>query len=175
MKKLALALLFVLSACGPQKPRISDDLRNRLNAVLEDGSTLDAMAARRASYSDFGQQLQKARYDYNLAAAAWPADFVPQAMEDFNKALIGWELANYLSNAAASGYAEPTEPLFNRYAAIVDYAGQQNLRVKVYPQDDPNVRYRGMKYLTYDNVGSLFSMASGQFKDGQALLLPELK
>lgn len=171
---LILLLLGVALACSLFKPSMSDDLKAKINKVLEDGSTLNAMTEQGVNFSNFGQQLAKTKGDYDLAVAVWPDNVAPETKKAFDQAFIGWNYAYYLWDLKIGDKDTPTEPNINKFDDIISYAGAENLRIEMHDYKFIVENYRGKKYLPFDeNIGILLSIASAHFKEAQQAFLNE--
>ncbi len=168
MKRLAAILFFVLAACAPAKPSFSADLRSRLNTILADGATLTAMTAQGITFSDLSQQLAKAKGDYDLALATpSPKSISPETKTALDQAFTGWTLVHDIWNKKIQDGGGDLGSSDQLFADVVAYAGESNLDITVAPYKT---------FMDYDpTIRVLLSIASGHWKDGQALLLAELK
>lgn len=165
-----------LAGCSALKPQLSQDVRDRLDKLLQDGSTLTAQTAQGVNFADFSQQLALTEGDYSLASAVWPKDFSPEIQTSFNRAFEGWDLAHYLWNAKIQQLDPPTEPNVNKYSEIVGYAGESNLIVQVWGPYAIPAEYSNKKYLPLDeNISALLSVAGNYYRTAQAALLAAMK
>src|SRR5512144_2965840 len=83
---LSILALLMLSACAPSAGAIqtaiaqtqaaggtSDKLTGRLNVLLEEGATLNAMSVQGVTFQDFRQQLARVKGAYSVALSAQSA------------------------------------------------------------------------------------------------------
>lgn len=177
--KIALVLFLSLIALGAAYTLIShnlqmNNLRPQVSKFIEEGSMLSGMTKVGVSYRDYGVQLEKARTAYSLALSVWPRSFAREARNSFDMAFEGWDLAFYLWRADQEDLDNPVEPNINRYLEFVNYAGD-NLDYGIHHERYIVQAYRGRKFVKFDNIGVLFSLANDYFRLGQILILREMQ
>jgi hypothetical protein len=179
---LSILALLMLSACAPSAEAIqtaiaqtqaaggmSDKLTSRLNKLLEDGATLNAMAIQGTTFPEFRQQLAQAKGDYSLALSAQSSgsSIPPEAIEALNQAYTGWDLAQTVWYAKLNGGEAPHAPDAVRYAELVSYVGLEQL---------PVVGSGSESYVDPERVlRVLLSLATDHFMVAQDLLLDAMQ
>ena len=186
MKRSLIVLILISIIILGCKPKISEDVREKLNKLLDEGDTLNALTEIGVNHTDYGEQLKKIKIAYSIVKSVWPLGFLPDAKVGIEKALIGWELADYLWSLKIYNSTPPVEPAYNNYQAFVSYYAADQLVFEIYPRCVPgyiNVdckydkeeKYRGKKYVTFDNISPLLSIASNDFLKAQSLIREEMK
>ena len=185
MKRSLIVLILICIIILGCKPKISEDVREKLNKLLDEGDTLNALTEIGVNHTDYGEQLKKIKIAYSIVKSVWPSDFLPDVKDDLEKALMGWGLADYLWSEKAYG-TPPIEPDHNNYQMFVSYYAADQLIFDIYPPckesyTNPSCtydnlkNYRGKKYVTFDNTSLLLSIASNDFLKAQSLVREEMK
>jgi hypothetical protein len=91
-----------------------------LTQLLEKGALLDTMTSQGVSYINFQQQLAEFKGTYAFASADWPTDFAADAKEQFDRAIVGWDLALRLWDMKIGDKDNPVEPDIYGYRSFVD-------------------------------------------------------
>ncbi len=149
----AASVAAILSACAPATPSpqaiqtaiaqtqsattqtatgMSGEFASRLNKLVEEGSTLTAMTVQGITFSEFRQQLARAKGAYGVALSAQTGagptkEIGSEAIDALNQAFTGWDLALSVWDAKQSGSGAPHAPDAVRYAALVEYVGLEKL------------------------------------------------
>lgn len=174
MKKIVIVLvIFLLTGCSIFKLGMPKDLKPLASDLLKECSVLNAMTSQGVTFSEYANQLAKAKGAYDLAVAKWPDKYAPSTKEYFGKAFTGWSLALSLWNDKIQEYDNPTEPNINGYQAYIDYAGD-SLIIDTRPNDYLVDDYQGKKFVTFDNIGVLLGRASDEYLIAQTVLQNDL-
>ncbi len=172
---LSLLALLMLSACAPSAEAVqtaiaetqtaggmSDKLTGRLNTLLEEGATLNAMTIQGVAFQEYRQQLARAKGAYSVALSATSAtsSIPPEVIEELNLAFTGWDLALSVWDAKLNGGEAPHAPDAVRYSELVSYVGLEQLPVvgsgsESYVDQDQVIRT--LWYLARDH----FTLAQG--------------
>lgn len=174
MKKILLSIVIfglLITSCAP---RMSDDFKLKISDLLKEGSTLNALTEQGVSFVNFGEQLAITKGAFDLANSVWPEKYNPEAKDLFEKAFTGWNLALTLWNDKINKYDNPVEPDINRYQDFINYAGD-SLIIDEHPSDFIVKAYQGKKFVTFDNIGILLSLASDYFSQAQSLVQEDMK
>ncbi len=182
----ASCLALIGSACAPAAPSpqaiqtaiaqtqaaqpAPSQLNNRLNRLLEEGSTLTAMTIQGVNFAEYRQQLARAKSAYSLALSAQSLDhpISPESITTLNLAFTGWDLALSIWDARQNGTGAPHAPDAVRYAQLVEYVGLDKL---------PFVGgVPGQGDVDQDQViRMLLSMATDHFTAAQDLLFQDMR
>ncbi len=114
--------LLMLSACAPSAAAIqtaiaqtqaaggmSDKLTGRLNTLLEEGATLNAMTVQGLTFQEYRQQLARVKGAFSVALSAQSAskNILAEVVEELNQAFMGWDLALSVWDAKLNGGEAP--------------------------------------------------------------------
>ncbi len=180
---LSMLALLMLSACAPSAQaiqtaiaqtqaagRMSDRLTNRLNRLLEEGSTLSAMTIQGCTFAEFRQQLARAKGAYSLALSAQAGDqgIAPEAVTELNLAFTGWDLARSVWDAKSNGGGAPHAPDAVRYPELVEYVGLDKLPFVGGVPGEGDVEQNRV-------IGILWGMATDHFGLAQDLVLDAMQ
>ena len=148
---VAACVAAIVSACAPSTPptpspqaiqtaiaqtqaagRMADEFASRLNKLVEEGSTLTAMTIQGCTFSEFRQQLARAKGAYGVALSAQSGagpdqEIGAEAIDELNRAFTGWDLALSVWDARQNGGGAPHAPDAVRYAELVQYVGLDKL------------------------------------------------
>jgi hypothetical protein len=173
MKRIALLfmMMFLLTSCSP---KMSATMTVRVNDLLKEGAVLNAMTDQGVNYINFSQQLAKTTGAYNLLVAEWPEKYKPEAKAYFDKAFTGWKLAGILWNYKVNNSDTPTEPDVNNFVAFNAYGGSK-LVTKQYTDAMIVPKYRGMKYVPFENLPVLLTMASENYQKAVEIIQEDMK
>lgn len=162
----------VARAPAAAKPKKVPELfkTQTLNYVKAAGK-LSSLATQGVNISEFRDQLATVRAELDLLEQTWPADLERDTMKQFNDSVIAYDLSLQLWRGEIGKYDPPVEPNINRWQDYIEFAGS-NLIVKTHPPDFIVERYRGKKYLPFDeNIRILMSIGSERFRQGRDAIL----
>jgi hypothetical protein len=177
VKKIFMSILlvsFILSGCSLFKPQMPKAMKDNISELLKDEAVLNAETEQGVTYANYSQQLAVTKGAYDLAVSVWPEKYQPEAKKDFDNAFTGWKLAADLWYWKINQYDEPVEPNINHYQDYINYGGN-NLVIETHPSDFIVEKYQGKKFVSFDNISALLTMASNDFSKGQALLIKDMK
>jgi hypothetical protein len=111
---------------------------------------------------------------WELAIANWPKDFPDDSKEFIYKALNGWQLTDSMWDGCVKD-VEITKEIYGPeiWKLYIDFEGD-NLITAVYGDEQIVEDWRGMTYLTCDNISILLGISADAFDMGKELLLKEL-
>ena len=178
---LLVLAVFLLSACSsleqtveeleatdvPPTPTVeplSDVFKSAISDFISVGSKLNAATGQGVSYLNYRDYYAEAGGAYDLAVASWPENFAPEARDEFDRAMWGWDLTGYLWNARINDGPAPKPSNDERYTEFIAYAG-----------DELNGPSSNLILVTDSNISILLTMASEQFEAGRELVLPLLQ
>ncbi len=180
---LSLIALLMLSACAPSAEVIqtaiaqtqaaggrSDEFTSRINKLLEEGSTLNAMTIQGLTFQEYRQQLARVKGAFSVALSAQSTSksIPPEVIDELNHAFMGWDFALSVWDAKSNGGEAPHAPDAVRYRELVDYVGLDKLPfVSGVP---------GEGDVDQDHViRILWGMAADHFMAAQDLMLNEMQ
>jgi hypothetical protein len=146
--------------------------RTQLNTFLQAGNAVTGATSQGVTYVELRRLVNEARGAYDFAVAIWPESIPAASQAEFEKAFEGWDLTLYLWDLRIGDYDEPVEPNINRYEDFLAYSDV--LIRDVHPDDFIVPDYRGMEYISFDNVELLMSISRDHFEAGQAVVLSYL-
>ncbi len=135
----------MLSACAPATPspqviqtaiaqtqaagRLSEKLTNRLDKLIDEGSTLTAMTIQGVTFAEYRQQLARVKGAYGavLSAQSPSSSVPPEVIERLNHTCTAWDLALSVWDAKQNGTGAPHAPDAVRYAELVEFVGLDKL------------------------------------------------
>jgi hypothetical protein len=186
---LSIVAFLTLSACAPSTPSTPsphaiqtaiaqtqaaaekpDQFSNRLNRLLEEGATLNAMTIQGVTFPEFRLQLAHAKGAYSLALSAQSGSrsIPPEGITELNLAFTGWDLARSVWDAKLNGGGAPHAPDAVRYAELVEYVGLDKLPFVGGVPGEGDVDQDQV-------IRILWGMATDHFTGVQALLLDEMR
>ncbi len=183
---LSILALLMLSACASSAQaiqtaiaqtqtagRMSDKLEGRLNQLLEEGATLNAMTIQGTTFSEFRQQLARVKGAFSVALSAQSGvepsrGISPEAIDRLNHAFMGWDLALSVWDAKLNGGEAPHAPDAVRYPELVDYVGLDQLPFKGGTPGEGDVDQdqviRLLMYLATDHFGAAQTLLLDQMQ-----------
>lgn len=174
---IASGLLVLASGChkAPEKPKLSEIFKTQLIQYLKDGGKLSTQSGEGINVLTLKSQLTDAKATFDLLNSTWPPEFCPEARESFRKSHEGYDLAVRLWGGKLNKSDEPAEPSINGWSSYQAFAGQA-LVVKTYASDFIVEKYRGKRYLPFDeNISILLTLAGAHFEKGRASVLKALE
>ncbi len=174
---LSILVLLMLSACAPSAEAIqtaiaqtqavgptSDKLTGRLDKLLDEGATLNAMTVQGLTFQEYRQQLARAKgaFSVALSAQSMSKSIPPEVIGELNQAFTGWDLALSVWDAKSNGGGAPHAPDAVRYPELVSYVGLEQL---------PVVGTGSESYVDQDRViRTLWYLAMDHFNTAQDLI-----
>jgi len=196
MKKFLLITLalILLAGCGPSEadiqkaieetqaaapiptPTLSDLFKTQGLKFIEEASSLKSMTKQGVNFLTYSSQLSEVHGVYEILSSLWVDGLEPEAKENVQLALEGWDCALLLWDLK-----------INHKYAVVEYGSTKEYFEKIYSYGGDNlvtvysghIEYdevlgedRNMKKLPYDeNISILFALASDYFEKAQPPLL----
>jgi len=181
MKKCVLFVVVILVVVGSfgcsSEPEPSDLFKSQALRFVEEASKLKSMTEHGVSFVEYSSQLSEVEGAYELLDSLWTEGFEVETQENIEKALEGWEWAEFLWDQKIEHYLSrittdvDTREYFDR---IYDYAGD-SLEINtgiVMIENEVTGEEERIRSLPYDeNIVILFSLASDYFDEAQSILL----
>ena len=168
------ASAFMITGCE-NKPKLSELFKSELTQYLKDASKLSTQAGEGLSVVELKEQLTEVKSSFDLLGATWTDNFCQSGKAAFEKSHEAYELAFDLFRNKTLELDKPMEPGTNGWSKYQASSFADIIIIETYPYDCLVESYRGKKYVSYDNIGILLTLASSSFDEGRTAVLKEME
>lgn len=182
LQKILSGIIFVLFCVGCSeksesvaKIELPELFKTELTQYLKNASKLSTQTSQGLSYRELRDQRTEVKSSFDLLSELWPLGFCEDGKEKFGKAHHAFDLAVDLWGKQNEEYDAPNDGGVNGWEKYAKSPLADQLIIKTFADDYVVEKYRGRKYVSYDNTRVLLTIGSTFLNEGRKLILEELK